>query len=74
MPVVAHIFRLLYRVLAHIYFSHFEHVVLLKEEAHLNTLFLHFLTFGLTFQLLDVKELLPMRSLLLKFNLQPFPI
>lgn len=43
--VVRTIFKRLFRVYAHIYHSHFKHVVHLKEEAHLNTCFKHFIYF-----------------------------
>ena len=42
---VRKIFRRLFRVYAHIYHSHFNQVCELGEEAHLNTLFKHFIYF-----------------------------
>ncbi|KAL5680553.1 hypothetical protein ACJX0J_006938, partial [Zea mays] len=45
--VVKTIFRRLFRVYAHIYHSHFQMIVKLKEEAHLNTCFKHFALFTL---------------------------
>lgn len=53
--VVKTIFKRLFRVYAHIYHSHFQKIVSLKEEAHLNTCFKHFILFtnvGLTVVLL----------------------
>ncbi|CAL2274554.1 unnamed protein product [Prunus armeniaca] len=43
--VVKTIFKRLFRVYAHIYHSHFQKIVSLKEEAHLNTCFKHFVLF-----------------------------
>lgn len=43
--VVKTIFKRLFRVYAHIYHSHFQMIVSLKEEAHLNTCFKHFILF-----------------------------
>lgn len=43
--VVKTIFKRLFRVYAHIYHSHFQKIVSLKEEAHLNTCFKHFTLF-----------------------------
>jgi hypothetical protein len=45
--VVKTIFRRLFRVYAHIYHSHFQMIVKLKEDAHLNTCFKHFALFTL---------------------------
>lgn len=69
-PIFMQMFKIFYRILSHLYFSHFEQIVALQEEAHLNTLFLHFMTFALTFQLLDKKEFTPMKPFLLKLNLE----
>lgn len=43
--VVKTIFKRLFRVYAHIYHSSFQKIVSLKEEAHLNTCFKHFILF-----------------------------
>ncbi|GMQ07416.1 hypothetical protein CsSME_00051609 [Camellia sinensis var. sinensis] len=43
--VVKTIFKRLFHVYAHIYHTHFEKIVSLKEEAHLNTCFKHFVLF-----------------------------
>jgi hypothetical protein len=39
------IFKRLFRVYAHIYHSHFQKIVGLGAEAHLNTCFKHFIYF-----------------------------
>lgn len=43
--VVKTIFKRLFRVYAHIYHSHFQKIINLKEEPHLNTCFKHFVLF-----------------------------
>ena len=55
--VVKPIFRQLFRVFAHMYLHHYEKILHLEEEAHLNTLFAHFMCFASEFDLLDKKEL-----------------
>ncbi len=54
--VIKQIFKRLFRIYAHIYYSHFEKVVALGEEAHLNTCFKHFYYFVTEFKLVDKKE------------------
>eukprot|EP00842_Homolaphlyctis_polyrhiza_P000107 jgi/Hompol1/1097/HPOL_001630-RA len=54
------IFKQLFRVLAHIYHAHYDIILHLSSEAHLNTLFAHFVCFAREFDLLDKKEMAPM--------------
>ncbi|KAL4296514.1 hypothetical protein GQ457_12G022080 [Hibiscus cannabinus] len=61
--VVKTIFKRLFRVYAHIYHSHFQKIVTLKEEAHLNTCFKHFVLFTGEFRLIDKGELAPLSDL-----------
>lgn len=61
------IFKRLFRVYAHIYHQHFDQIVSLEAEAHLNTCFKHFIFFVLEFKLIDKKELKPMQQLIDKF-------
>jgi hypothetical protein len=58
------IFKQLFRVLAHIYHVHFDAVLALQEEAHLNTLFAHFICFCKEFDLVEKKELASMQELI----------
>jgi MOB kinase activator 1 len=60
--VVKTIFKRLFRVYAHIYHSHFEDIVALGEQAHLNTCFKHFVYFIQEFDLVDKKELAPLET------------
>ncbi|KAK6944753.1 MOB kinase activator family [Dillenia turbinata] len=61
--VVKTILKRLFRVYAHIYHSHFQKIVSLKEEAHLNTCFKHFVLFTWEFRLIDKGELAPLQDL-----------
>ncbi|KAA8534778.1 hypothetical protein F0562_029780 [Nyssa sinensis] len=63
LDVAKTIFKRLFRVYAHIYHSHFEKIVSLKEEAHLNTCFKHFVLFTWEFHLIDKGELAPLYEL-----------
>lgn len=65
--IVRRIFKRLFRVYAHIYHSHFKSVVALGVEAHLNTCFKHFIFFTKQFNLIDEKELAPLRELIGQF-------
>eukprot|EP00742_Colponemidia_sp_Colp-10_P002196 GILJ01002346.1.p1 GENE.GILJ01002346.1~~GILJ01002346.1.p1 ORF type:complete len:244 (+),score=35.04 GILJ01002346.1:77-733(+) len=62
------IFKRLFRVYAHIYHSHFAHMISLNAEAHLNTCFKHFVYFIDTFHLVDAKELAPLAELISQFQ------
>eukprot|EP01089_Gocevia_fonbrunei_P019625 TRINITY_DN700_c0_g1_i1.p1 TRINITY_DN700_c0_g1~~TRINITY_DN700_c0_g1_i1.p1 ORF type:complete len:220 (-),score=44.95 TRINITY_DN700_c0_g1_i1:50-709(-) len=62
--VVKNIFKRLFRVYAHIYYSHFHKIVSLGEEAHLNTCFKHFYYFIEEFQLVEKREMAPLQDLI----------
>jgi MOB kinase activator 1 len=62
--VVKNIMKRTFRVYAHIYFSHFQQVVALSAEPHLNTCFKHFVWFVIHHQLVDAKELAPLEDLI----------
>lgn len=49
---------------AHIYYSHFQKIVSLGEEAHLNTCFKHFYFFIVEFDLVERKEMEPLKDLI----------
>eukprot|EP01119_Soliformovum_irregulare_P008951 TRINITY_DN22040_c0_g1_i1.p1 TRINITY_DN22040_c0_g1~~TRINITY_DN22040_c0_g1_i1.p1 ORF type:complete len:219 (+),score=54.90 TRINITY_DN22040_c0_g1_i1:84-740(+) len=61
--VIKQIFKRMFRVYAHIYYSHFQHIVTTGEEAHLNTCFKHFYFFISEFQLVEKKEIAPLQDL-----------
>lgn len=64
------ILRRLFRVYAHIYHHHFDQVVTLGEEAHLNTSFKHFVLFVQEYDLVPKAELTPLEDLIYEFNRQ----
>lgn len=61
---VKNIFRRLFRVYAHVYYTHFIQIRDLKEESHLNTAFKHFMYFAWEFDLIPKEELMPLEELL----------
>ena len=58
------VFKRLFRVYAHVYYSHFREVVALGEEAHLNTSLKHFVLFAREFRLVEKQELAPLQPLI----------
>jgi MOB kinase activator 1 len=54
------IFKRLFRIYAHIYYSHAQEIVDLGVEAHLNTAFKHFYLFIEEFDLVEPKEMVPL--------------
>ena len=66
--IIKVIFKRLFRVYAHIYYTHFQHIVLLGCQYHLNTCFKHFIFFIEKFSLVDQKELAPLAELIQKFK------
>eukprot|EP01133_Synstelium_polycarpum_P005929 gene5929-6868_t len=69
-PTVKTIFKRLFRVYAHIYYSHMDRVGPLGVEAHLNTCFRHFYLFIKEFNLVDKKEMAPLQHLIDKINVR----
>ena len=66
--IVKVIFKRLFRVYAHIYYTHFPHIVMLGCQYHLNTCFKHFIFFIDRFNLVEPKELAPLAELIQKFK------
>ncbi|KAK6358973.1 Maintenance of ploidy protein mob2 [Orbilia brochopaga] len=62
------IFKQMFRVFAHIYHTHFDKIVHLSLEAHLNSFFAHFIMFAKEFELLDKRDLEPLQPLLDTFE------
>lgn len=61
--ICSNIFRRLFRVYGHIYHSHFEEIVSLQAQPHLNTCFKHFVYFVYEFNLIPNKqEMAPMQE------------
>jgi MOB kinase activator 1 len=68
LPTAKKILSRMFRVYAHVYHSHWEKVKSLGAEAHINTCFKHFYYFTNEFQLIDDKDMEPMKSLIDKLN------
>jgi MOB kinase activator 1 len=62
--VVKNILKRLFRVYAHMYHSHFRQVRALELELHLNTCFRHFVLFVVQFDLVEARELAPMKEVI----------
>lgn len=61
---VKNIFKKLFRVYAHIYYSHFDKIVSFGEESHLNSCFKHFYYFICEFNLVSKQEMEPLSELI----------
>ena len=66
--IIKVIFKRLFRVYAHIYYTHFPHIVKLGCQYHINTCFKHFIFFIERFNLVEPKELAPLAELIQKFK------
>jgi len=53
----------LFRVFVHVYIHHFDRVVALGAEAHVNTCYKHFYYFVMEFNLISQKELEPLKEM-----------
>jgi MOB kinase activator 1 len=62
--IIKNIYKRLFRLYGHIYYSHFEKIQSIGAEAHLNTCFKHFIYFIDEFDLVDKKELAPLQRLI----------
>ena len=68
LQVIKVIFKRLFRVYAHIYYTNFPQIVMLGCQNHLNTCFKHFIFFIEKFKLVEAKELAPLADLIQKFR------
>ncbi|XP_056622869.1 MOB kinase activator 2 isoform X1 [Triplophysa dalaica] len=64
MFLIQKVFVLLFRTLAHMFSAHYQDIIAMELHPHLNTLFLHFITFSHTFRLLDPVETAPIDDLI----------
>jgi MOB kinase activator 1 len=67
LPRMRLLMKRIFRVYAHAYIHHFEKFQEHESEAHLNHLFKHFLFFAREFQLVDEKDMEPLKDLIAKF-------
>ena len=64
------VFKRMFRVYAHLYHKHFEHFTEISAENHLNTCFERYIYFCLEFDLIEEKELEPLKELVDRFKLK----
>lgn len=62
--VLKNIYRQMFRIFAHIYHNHFDKILHLSLEAHWNSFFAHFISFGKSFNLLDRQDMSPLAPLI----------
>eukprot|EP00761_Pharyngomonas_kirbyi_P014729 gb/GECH01014759.1/.p1 GENE.gb/GECH01014759.1/~~gb/GECH01014759.1/.p1 ORF type:complete len:222 (+),score=27.94 gb/GECH01014759.1/:1-666(+) len=60
------LYKRLFRVYAHMYYSHYEQIKDLEIEAHFNTSFKHFMLFVFEFELVDRKELQVLKEVIIE--------
>ena len=65
---VKSIFKQLFRVISHIYHSHYDKILHFSGEGHLNTLTAHFLAFSKEFDLVEKKDMIPLQELIVEFE------
>lgn len=63
MPVCKKILTRLFRVFVHVYIHHFDKLVALDAEAHVNTCYKHYYYFVNEYNLVDKKELEPLKEM-----------
>ncbi|XP_040564241.1 MOB kinase activator-like 2 [Lepeophtheirus salmonis] len=66
--------RLLFHVMAHIYYSHFKEIVLLRLHAHLNSVFAHIIEFNIRFHTVEDKELEVLEDLIRALKIAAPPL
>lgn len=64
------IYKQMFRVFAHIYHTHFDKIVHLSLEAHWNSFFAHFIHFAREFELLEKRDMEPLKELIDAFDAQ----
>jgi len=64
------IYKQMFRVFAHIYHTHFAKIVHMSLEAHFNSFFAHFVHFARAFDLLERRDIEPLRQLIDSFEEQ----
>ncbi|XP_035725223.1 MOB kinase activator-like 3 [Vespa mandarinia] len=65
-PLCRKILTRLFRVFVHVYFHHFDRIVAIGAEAHVNTCYKHFYYFVTEFDLINTKELKPLAKMTAK--------
>lgn len=65
-PLCRKILTRLFRVFVHVYIHHFDRIVAIGAEAHVNTCYKHFYYFVTEFELINTKELEPLAEMTAK--------
>lgn len=65
-PLCKKILTRLFRVFVHVYIHHFDRIVAIGAEAHVNTCYKHFYYFIMEFDLVPQKELEPLKDMTTK--------
>lgn len=68
MELASNIFKRLFRVYGHVYHKHLSVIIENKMEAHLNASFTHFILFVKTYDLINDRDLAPLKCLIDKIN------
>ncbi|XP_047125368.1 MOB kinase activator 3A isoform X2 [Hydra vulgaris] len=63
LSIVKNILKRLFRVFVHVYIHHFEKIVSLGAEAHINQCYKHFYHFVTEFDLIEKRELNPLKDM-----------
>ncbi|XP_059150824.1 MOB kinase activator 3B-like [Physella acuta] len=63
MSIAKKILKRLFRVFVHVYIHHFDKLLAIGAEAHVNTCYKHFYYFVTEYNLIDKKELEPLRDM-----------
>ncbi|CAG5126623.1 unnamed protein product [Candidula unifasciata] len=63
MSIVKKILKRLFRVFVHVYIHHFDKLLAIGAEAHVNTCYKHFYYFVTEYNLIDKKELEPLKDM-----------
>ena len=61
--IAKNLFKRLYRVFVHVYINHFDKVVAMEAEAHINQCYKHFYCFVKEFSLIEERELSPLKEM-----------
>lgn len=72
-PLCKKIMTRLFRVFVHVYIHHFDRIVSIGAEAHVNTCYKHFYYFAREFDLISPKELEPLKELTVKLCKEEWP-
>ncbi|KAH0786428.1 Mob1/phocein family protein [Histomonas meleagridis] len=70
MEILRTTYRRLFRILAHLYMCHFSYILKFKFENVINTIFGHYATFALQYDMISPQDLEMLRPVLAAMNIQ----